>query len=102
MAAVSAAAICCAASCGRTTETAGGKPKYLWIDATGNFERMSRRDSVDYYLDKARSAGFNRIVVDVRSVEGEALYRSDVLPAMVENATGTICNTSSTRRTRAA
>lgn len=48
MAAVSAAAVCCAASCGRTPETAGGKPKYLWIDDTGNFERMSRRDSVDY------------------------------------------------------
>lgn len=83
---LTAAAVCCMASCGRTVpETADGKPKYLWIDATANFARMSQRDSVDYYLDKAREAGFNRIVVDVRSVEGEALYRSDIVPPMEES-----------------
>lgn len=72
------------AGCGDTSRVAGGKPKYLWIDAAANFRRMSVRDSVDYYLDKAVEAGFNRIVVDVRPVEGEALFRSDVVPPMLE------------------
>lgn len=74
-----------ATSCGRPAPPiAGGKPKYLWIDAAANFGRFAVRDSVDYYLDKAVGAGFNRIVVDVRPVEGEALYRSDVVPPMEE------------------
>lgn len=85
-----------------------GKPKYLWFDATANFERFAVRDSVDLYLDKACRAGFNRIVVDVRPVEGDVLYNSDLLPrlkpstALPSTATGTIYATSSTPPTAAA
>lgn len=57
-----------------------GKPKYLWFDAAANYRRFQERDSIDYYLDKALKAGFNRVVVDVRSVDGEALWPSDVIP----------------------
>ena len=63
-------------------DTLGGKPKYLWFDASANFKRFAEKDSIDYYLDKAVEAGFNRIVVDVRPVEGEALYKSEILPEM--------------------
>ena len=63
-------------------DTLGGKPKYLWFDASANFKRFAEKDSIDYYLDKAVEAGFNRIVVDVRPVEGEALYKSEIVPEM--------------------
>ncbi|MCI5717614.1 MAG: family 10 glycosylhydrolase [Alistipes sp.] len=74
------AAAFAASACNDTPRASAGKPKYLWFDAAANLERFAVRDSVDYYLDKACRAGFNRIVVDVRPVEGEALYRSDILP----------------------
>lgn len=74
------AALLAAAACDTApVQAPAGKPKYLWLDAAANLPRFAKRDSVDYYLDKACRAGFNRIVVDVRPVEGEALYRSDIL-----------------------
>ncbi|CAL1517686.1 alpha amylase family protein [Chitinophaga sp. MM2321] len=51
------------------------KPKYLWFDAEANFERFSNRDSIRYYLDKTKEAGFNQIVVDVRPIYGDVLYK---------------------------
>lgn len=63
----------------KPVQAPAGKPKYLWLDAAANLPRFAKRDSVDYYLDKACRAGFNRVVVDVRPVEGEALFRSDIL-----------------------
>ena len=41
------------------------KPKYLWMCIDANFERFSHKDSICYYLDKAKETGFNQIVVDV-------------------------------------
>ena len=67
-----------------------GKPKYLWFDASANFARFAQKDSIDYYLDKAVEAGFNRIVVDVRPVEGEALYKSEILTEMTRIGNTTV------------
>lgn len=55
------------------------KPKMLWFDSEANFKRFSSRDSISYYLDRAKSVGFNTIVVDVRPVQGDVLYNSDIL-----------------------
>ncbi|MCC8133660.1 MAG: hypothetical protein LIP04_08850 [Tannerellaceae bacterium] len=55
------------------------KPKYMWFDAEANFERFQYKDSITYYLDKTKQAGFNRIVVDVRPLQGDALYTSSHL-----------------------
>ncbi len=55
------------------------KPKYLWIDASANFKRFSHKDSIDHYLDKAKDAGFNKIVVDVRPIAGDVLYNSSIV-----------------------
>ena len=41
------------------------QPKYLWFDAEANFERFASKDSISYYLEKAKSVGFNQVVVDV-------------------------------------
>lgn len=62
----------------RKTET-GEKPKLLWLDAEANFERFSSKDSICYYLDLARNSGFNGVVVDVRPMLGNALYKSKIL-----------------------
>ncbi|MCS2983417.1 hypothetical protein NXW61_27500 [Bacteroides xylanisolvens] len=42
------------------------KEKMLWFDAEANFERFSKKENITYYLDLAKSTGFNKIVVDVR------------------------------------
>ena len=55
------------------------KPKMLWFDAKANFKRFSSQDSIRYYLDLAKSTGFNEIVVDVRPTSGDVLYKSQIL-----------------------
>jgi Uncharacterized protein conserved in bacteria len=60
-------------------ETINEKPKLLWLDAEANFKRFSSQDSISYYLDLAKSTGFNEIVVDVRPMQGDVLYKSQIL-----------------------
>ncbi|MDG5799162.1 alpha amylase family protein [Marinilabiliaceae bacterium ANBcel2] len=55
------------------------KPKILWFDATANFERFSYQDSITYYLEKTKDAGFTDVVVCARPVSGDALYKSEIL-----------------------
>jgi len=55
------------------------KPRYLWIDASANFERFTSRDSIDHYLEKAKQTGFTSIVVDIRPVVGDVLYESSIV-----------------------
>lgn len=55
------------------------QPKMLWFDSEANFRRFSSKDSISYYLDRAKATGFNTIVVDVRPVQGDVLYDSDIL-----------------------
>ncbi|MVZ65324.1 family 10 glycosylhydrolase [Sphingobacterium sp. DK4209] len=58
------------------------KPKYLWFDAEANFERFSNKDSIDYYVKKAKDVGFTDIVVDVKPIYGKALYKSSFIPEL--------------------
>ena len=55
------------------------KEKMLWFDAEANFERFSKKENITYYLELAKSTGFNKIVVDVRPVQGDALFKSSYL-----------------------
>lgn len=55
------------------------KPKMLWFDSEANFKRFSSKDSIRYYLDRTKETGFNEIVVDVRPVQGDVLYKSKIL-----------------------
>lgn len=57
-------------------------PKYLWICGEANFQRFATRDSIDYYLDKIKSTGFNTIAVDVKPIPGAVLFKSEVAPAL--------------------
>ncbi len=66
--------------------TVGGqtKPKYMWIDCEANYERMGSADSIKFYLEKLKEIGFTDVVVDVKSIMGEVLYKSDIAPFMGE------------------
>ena len=60
------------------------KPKYLWFDASANFERFSYQDSIQYYLDKCVEIGITDLVVDVRPVSGDVLYKSELVDPLVD------------------
>lgn len=60
------------------------KTKMLWIDATANFERFSYKDSITFYLDKAKQLGFTDVVIDIKPITGEVLYKSQIAPFMKE------------------
>lgn len=68
----------CTASQAEPTE----KPKYLWMCGEANFKRFSDRDTITYYLEKAKETGFNNIVVDVKPIEGKVLYKSRLVPEL--------------------
>ncbi len=60
-------------------EFSNEKPKILWLDAEANFKRFSSQDSICFYLDLAKATGFNGVVVDVRPMQGDVLYKSKIL-----------------------
>lgn len=52
---------------------------YLWVDATANLERLANDvDSIDKYVIKAKEVGFTDLVVDVRTISGEVMYKSNI------------------------
>jgi len=68
---------------GTTPET--GKPekvKMLWFDGEANFQLFSQKSNITTYLDLAKKTGFNTIVVDVRPVQGDVLYKSKLMPEL--------------------
>lgn len=65
-------------------EQATVKPRYLWFDASANYERFASRDSIRYYLEKTKATGFTDVIIDVRPLEGDALYRSKILRPLKE------------------
>lgn len=77
------------AGCHTAVRTAE-KPKMLWFDADANFTRFSSQDSIRYYLDRTVEAGFNQIVVDVRPISGNVLYKSDFLEPLTIVGTDTV------------
>ena len=46
--------------------------------------RFASQDSIRYWLDRAVETGFNRIVVDVKPVEGDVLYKSDFMTELTD------------------
>ena len=55
------------------------KPRFIWIDAAANFKDFANsKDNILRDLNLAKDAGFTDIVVDVRPINGDILYRSSV------------------------
>ena len=55
---------------------------YMWFDCEANYATLSHPDSIQYYLAKCKDLGFGNVVVDVKSIMGEVLYKSDIAPYM--------------------
>lgn len=60
------------------------KPFYMWFDCEANYARLSWPDSIAYYLDRVKEIGVTDVVVDVKSIMGEVLYKSSTAPYMGE------------------
>ena len=55
---------------------------YMWFDCEANYATLSHPDSIRFYLAKCKDLGFDNVVVDVKSIMGEVLYKSDIAPYM--------------------
>ena len=44
------------------------KPALMWFDGEANFQTLSQKDSIDYYLEKIKKLGFTIAVLDVLSL----------------------------------
>ena len=51
------------------------KPLYMWFDCEANYATLSHPDSIRYYVFKIHDMGFTDVVVDVKSIMGETLYK---------------------------
>lgn len=71
-------------SCKPNENRQPSKPLFMWFDCEANYARLSQPDSIDYYLTKIHDMGFNDVVVDVKSIMGEVLYKSNIAPYMGE------------------
>lgn len=54
------------------------------MDAHANFERLSSKDSVKYYLQKCKNAGVTDVVIDIKPITGDVLYASKIAPQLTE------------------
>src|SRR5690242_15310529 len=64
------------------TRQAGLEGRVLWIDATANLDRLSNRSNVQAVLDRCKAARINTIVVEVKPLSGQVLYRSRIAPRL--------------------
>jgi uncharacterized lipoprotein YddW (UPF0748 family) len=70
---------------GSSVDVANGIPadaRFLWYDATANFERLGSHEGIDRMLEKTVAVGFTDIVIDVKPLSGEVLYESAYAPRL--------------------
>jgi len=60
----------------------GSKRLYMWLDAEANYARLSSPDSISHYISRLKETGFTDVVVDVKAITGEVLYKSRIAPYM--------------------
>ena len=75
-----AATILCLLSC---KQEARQRPRFLWIDASANFNSYANdADSIARDCKRIAAMGFTDIVVDVRPTSGDVLFKSTVAPEL--------------------
>jgi uncharacterized lipoprotein YddW (UPF0748 family) len=62
---------------------------YMWMDCEANYARLSSADSVRYYIDKMKDAGVTDVVLDVKSIMGTVVFKSNIAPYMESWVSGT-------------
>ena len=60
------------------------KKRLLWCDAEANCRRLSTHADVSLILEKAKRAGIDAVIVDVKPLGGEVLYVSGLAPRLGE------------------
>jgi hypothetical protein len=63
---------------------AHSKPVYLYFAAVANYQELSDPDRIRYNLDKAVEIGVTDVIVGVKHVSGEVLYKSKYAPQITE------------------
>ena len=72
-------------SCGR--QKGNGKPRMVWIEVGANFNRYANdRENIFTDCRRLSEMGFTHVVVEVRPTNGNALFRSRVVPPLTEVA----------------
>jgi uncharacterized lipoprotein YddW (UPF0748 family) len=66
------------------TRQAGLQGRVLWIDATANLDRLNNRQAVAGVLERCRAARINTVVVEVKPISGQVMYRSRIAPRLTE------------------
>ena len=56
----------------------------LWISTSVNFSRLKTKANIKHFMDLIENAGFNEIIVEVKTMQGKALYFSDILEYQTE------------------
>src|SRR5947207_12718956 len=66
------------------TRQAGLEGRVLWIDGTANLDRLNSRQAVASVMERCRAAHLNTVVVEVKPISGQVLYRSRIAPRLTE------------------
>lgn len=67
----------------QTARSKNLQARILWIDATANVARINTNDKIAALIDKAKYAGFNTIVLDVKPIIGFTLWPSKIAPKLM-------------------
>ena len=51
----------------------------LWISTSVNFSRLKTKANIKHFMDLIQEAGFNEIIVEVKTMQGKSMYFSDIL-----------------------
>ena len=65
-------------------DRSSNRRKLLWLDAEANCHRLSTRADVSQILEKAKRAGIDTVIVDVKPLGGEVLFLSEYAPRLGE------------------
>jgi hypothetical protein len=75
-------------SIGLAQQATRGAQKYqariMWIDATANIERYNTEEKVVALVKTLKDVGFNTLVLDVKPISGQVIYKSQFAPKLTE------------------
>ena len=69
---------------GTPVEQIQPKKVSLWISTSVNFNRLKTKSGIRHFMDLIEDAGFNEIIVEVKTMQGKAMYFSDILEYQTE------------------
>jgi hypothetical protein len=75
-------------SIGLAQQATRGSQRYqariMWIDATANIDKYNTEDKIVALVRALKDVGFNTIVLDVKPISGQVIYKSKFAPKLTE------------------